>query len=145
VELVSIVIRGLLSVQAVILLVMTTGFYRVCRGLKRLGVPTVFTTQLLLVYRYIYVLLDEAIDMDRGRQARGYGRKGYGVKMWGTFIGQLLLRTVDRAERVHKAMLSRGFDGQIRLLTLSRWQWRDTLFVAICCAVFAVLRMYRIF
>ena len=145
IEFMSIIIRGLLSAQAAILLIMTTGFYRVCRALGRLGVPSVFTTQLLLVYRYIYVLLDEAIDMERARQSRGYGRKGYGLRMWGRFIGQLLLRTVERSERVHRAMLSRGFDGRIRSLAISTWCRRDTLFLLSCCAAFVVVRVCRIF
>ena len=83
VEFIAILLRGLFTVQMVIVLIMTTGFYKVCRGLNRIGVPAVFTTQMLLVYRYIYVLVDEAIDMDRARKSRSYGKKGYRLRMWG--------------------------------------------------------------
>ncbi len=141
VEFVSILLRGLLSVQIVLVLIMSTGFYRVCRGLSRMGVPSVFTTQLLLVYRYIYVLVEEAIDMDRARKSRSYGRKGYGFGMWGTFVGQLLIRTVARAQRIHLAMLSRGFTGELHSLVKSRWRMRDTVFVAVSAMLFAACRL----
>lgn len=141
VEFVSILLRGLLSVQIVLVLIMSTGFYRVCRGLSRMGVPSVFTTQLLLVYRYIYVLVEEAIDMDRARKSRSYGRKGYGFRMWGTFVGQLLIRTVARAQRIHLAMLSRGFTGELHSLVKSHWRMRDTVFVAVSAMLFAACRL----
>ncbi len=107
----SILIRGLLAMQAVIILIEMIGFYGVCSALRTLRVPTVLVTQLLLTYRYLTVLLEEALTMRRAREARGFGRRSYPLKMWGAFIGQLLLRSVDRAERIHKAMLARGFDG----------------------------------
>lgn len=144
VEFMSIILRGLLSVQMVLVLIMTTGFYRVCRGLSRMGMPSVFTTQLLLVYRYIYVLVEEAIDMDRARKSRSYGRKGYGFKMWGTFVGQLLIRTVARAQRIHLAMLSRGFTGELHSPVKSRWRARDTVFVAVSAILFAACRLIDI-
>ena len=56
----SIVLRGLLSVQALLVLIGSTGYYGLCRSMQRLGVPAVFTTQLLFVYRYLYVLIEEA-------------------------------------------------------------------------------------
>ena len=141
VEFLSIILRGLLSVQMVLVLIMTTGFYRVCRGMSRMGMPAVFTTQLLLVYRYIYVLVEEAIDMDRARKSRSYGRKGYGLKMWGTFVGQLLIRTVSRAQRIHLAMLSRGFTGELYSLVKTRWRSRDTVFIIISTILFVACRL----
>lgn len=144
VEFVAILLRGLLSVQIVIILIMTTGFYKVCRGMSHMGVPSIFTTQLLLVYRYIYVLVDEAINMDRARKSRNYGRKGYGIKMWGIFIGQLLIRTVTRAQRIHMAMVSRGFTGEIRSITRTRWHLRDTVFLAVCCIALVACRFVNV-
>lgn len=144
VEFVSILLRGLLSVQMVLVLVMSTGFYRVCRGLGKMGVPGIFTTQLLLVYRYIYVLVEEAIDMDRARKSRSYGRKGYGVKMWGTFVGQLLIRTVNRAQRIHSAMVSRGFTGELRSVVKMKWQMRDTVFVGVATVLMVLCRCMNV-
>lgn len=67
---VSIIIRGLLSVQAALLLVYVCGFDGVCRAMGRLGLPSVMVTQLMMVSRYMRTLGEEAITMHRARQAR---------------------------------------------------------------------------
>lgn len=145
ITLLSIVVRGLLSVQMLLVLLSTTGFYRLCRGMQRLGVPAVFTTQLLFVYRYIYVLIREALQMTRARDARSFGRRAYPLRTWGTLIGQLLLRTCCRAELIGRAMLARGFTGRIPDTSGVRgaWRSRDTAFLAVSCAVLLLLRLTR--
>lgn len=115
----SILIRGMLSVQAVVTLMSVCGFADVCRELRAVHVPSSLTTQLQLVYRYIGVLLEELQTMARARAARGYGRRSFPLRMWGTMTGQLFLRSVDRAERIHRAMLARGFDGSMPRYTPS--------------------------
>lgn len=138
---VSILIRGLVSVQAVFVLIFTTGFYNLCRGMGHLGIPSLLITQLLFVYRYISVLLQEALSMDRAQVARSFGRKSYPVKIWGVFVGQLLIRTIERSERIHRAMLSRGFTGIIEGVSCSRWRFRDTLYLISWTILFLVLRL----
>jgi cobalt/nickel transport system permease protein len=49
---------------------------------------------------------------------------------YGPLAGQLLLRAFDRADRIHGAMLARGFDGEVRTLRAMHWTRRDSLFVA---------------
>lgn len=140
VSLVSIVIRGLLSVQALLLVVYITGFNRVCEGLRGLHVPKVLVTQLLLAYRYMTVLLDEAMTMHRARLARGYGRRAYPPSMWGPFVGQLLLRSLERSRHLHRAMLARGFNGSLSIRPHHRWNVADTLYCLIWLGVFAAMR-----
>ena len=110
---VSILLRGLLSVQALLLLIYTTGYYRLCRSLQRIGVPELLTTQLLFVHRYLCVLLRESIALSMACDARSFGRRSYPLRTWGTLICQLLLRTFDRADRIGLAMAARGFTGRI--------------------------------
>lgn len=145
IEFVSILIRGLLSVQATVLLIISTGFIKLCRALRKLGVPKIFTTQLFLLYRYIFVLILEAIDMHRARESRGYGKKSYGIKFWSLFVGQLLLRTTARAERIHKAMLSRGFQGELTVDQQgAKWTVKDTLYCLAWISLFIFARVYDI-
>ena len=141
----SIVLRGLLSVQALLVLIGSTGYYGLCRSMQRLGVPAVFTTQLLFVYRYLYVLIEEAAAMQQARDARSFGRRSYPLKIWGTLVGQLLIRTFDRAEQISRAMLARGFSGRIPEGVFERpaWKMRDTLFLAVWCSAFVLLRLCR--
>lgn len=143
VSFVSILIRGIISVQAVLLLIFTTGFYHLCKALGRMGIPSVLTTQLLFVYRYISVLLQEALSMRLAREARSFGRESYSFKMWGVFIGQLLLRTIDRSERIYRAMLSRGFTGKIEGSFHFTWRMNETLYLAVWTGLFAIFRFYR--
>lgn len=141
----SIILRGLLSVQALLVLIYSTGYYRLCQSMQRLGVPSVFTSQLLFVYRYLYVLIEESLAMSRARDARSFGRNSYPLKVWGTMIGQLLIRTFDRAEQITRAMLSRGFNGRIPpdLGIRTKWKTRDTLFLAAWSAVLIAMRVFR--
>ena len=140
---VSIVLRGLLSLQALLLLIYTTGYYRLCRTLRHLGVPEPLTTQLLFVHRYLCLLLRESITLSMAREARTFGRHRYPLRTWGPLIGQLLLRSFDRAARIGQAMAARGFDGQMPRLPgdTSRWRPLDTLYVAVWCSLFAGLRL----
>lgn len=140
----SIVVRGLLSVQAVLALILTTGFYDLCRGLQRLGVPSLLTAQLLFVYRYVAVLIEESLSLVRARDARSFGRGSYPLRLWGTLVGQLLLRTFDRAERIHRAMLARGFTGRIPdgLAGRGHWRPRDTAFLLLGSAALLSLRLF---
>ncbi|MDE5707914.1 MAG: cobalt ECF transporter T component CbiQ [Alistipes sp.] len=120
----SIVLRGVLSVGALLVLIGSTGFFEICRAMQRLGVPRFFTVQLLFVYRYLYVLIDEAIRMSQAREARSFDRRSLPLAVWGTVIGQLLIRTLDRAEQIHRAMLARGFTGRIPDYGAHRTHWR---------------------
>ncbi len=137
----SIVIRGLLSVQALLLLIHVAGFNRICEGLRSLHVPTVLVTQILLAYRYMGVLLQEAQTMHRARQARGYGQKSYPVSMWGPLVGQLLIRSIERSRRIFAAMQARGFDGTLTAEKPSKWDVAATLYCMIWFAVIITLRL----
>ena len=64
--------------------------------------------------------------------------------MYGSLIGHLLLRSMDRAERVYRAMVARGFDGEIRVLRRSSFRWSDWAFVCGCLAFFVAARMWNL-
>lgn len=140
VSFISIMVRGLLAVQALLLLIYTCGFNRMCEAMRRLKVPSALVTQLLMVYRYLAVLLQEALSMQRARSARAYGRTSYSVSMWGPFTGQLLLRTIERSRRIDMAMKARGFAGSLCVARESRWTLCDTVYTVAWTAMFALLR-----
>lgn len=140
VSFVSILLRFCLTVAAALVLVATTGFFNVCSGLAQLGMPRVFTTQLLLLQRYAHVLAGEAARMNAARQLRACGQRGVTLAVYGSLLGHLLLRALERAQRIHQAMLSRGFDGELRSLSTRRWLGADSVFLALCLAGFALAR-----
>ena len=140
----SIVARALLTTAAAIVLVAVTGFPAICAALERLGMPRVFAVQLLFLYRYIFVLTDEGGRVSRARQLRACGQKRPGLRHFGPLVGHLLLRTWERAERIHMAMLARGFSGEVHARRQGRFGAGDLLFVLGWSALFIALRQYNI-
>lgn len=140
----SILLRFTLTIGAALILIATTSFPGVCMALERLGTPRVFAVQLLFLYRYIFVLIDEALRMARARELRSFHGRGMGMKIFGDLIGQLLLRTLARAQRIHLAMLCRGFDGEIRLLRPLGIGRPEIVFTLGWSAAFILLRLYNV-
>jgi cobalt/nickel transport system permease protein len=137
----SILIRFTLTVLAAFILVAMTGFAGVCLALERFRVPRVFCVQLMLLYRYIFVLSDEASRMARAREMRSSGSKGKGIRVFGSLVGHLLLRTWDRAQRVHMAMLSRGFTGEFHIRRPLDPGMPDILYTLAWCSLFVLFRL----
>jgi len=144
VSFVSILTRFFLTTIAALVLIATTSFSGVCVGLERMGVPDVLVTQLLFLYRYIFVLGEETMRMARARALRSFGGKGMGLSVYGQILGHLLLRTYARATRIYRAMLSRGFDGRVRVLRALDFTLRDAVHVFGWCAAFVVFRLYNV-
>jgi len=113
----SVVLRFLLAVTAVLALVATTGIHDICSVLMRAGIPRILVLQLLLLYRYLSLLLEEAYRIEQSYLLRS-GRPGRGIapKVWGSLAGGLLIRTFSRARKIYDSMLCRGFTGEIRFL-----------------------------
>jgi cobalt/nickel transport system permease protein len=139
----SIVMRSILTVTAVLVLIAVTGLPAVCRSLQRLGMPKVFALQILFLYRYLVVLAEEGRRVSLARELRSFGGKGLGLASYAPLLGHLLLRTGARADRVHGAMLARGFSGEIPLSQTSRFGVADLLFVIGWSGFFITLRFYN--
>jgi cobalt/nickel transport system permease protein len=125
----SIVVRAVLTVSSALVLVAVTGFPGICAALERLGMPHPFAVQLLFLYRYIFVLAEEGGQMARARELRTFGTRGRGIRVYGSMIGHLLLRTWMRAERIHMAMQTRGFSGSFHTTRHSCFGLREMVFI----------------
>ena len=136
-----IVLKCLLVVSAALILVAVTGFDQLCQAFLKLGMPRVFVVQLMLMYRYIFVLIDEASRLQRGFELRACGQR-LTLKVMGSLLGQLLLRSISRAQRIHLAMLCRGFDGTVPLASRLKLTWRDAAFTVLWCAFFLAARFF---
>lgn len=136
----SILLRFALTVGALLILVATTGVPSLGRAAERLGAPRAFVQQLLSLYRYLFLTMDEAARTIRAYRLRAVDRTRPDWRTFARILGQLLLRAVARARRVYDAMLSRGFDGEIRMLGGLRFTARDWTFLLGWLAAFALLR-----
>jgi cobalt/nickel transport system permease protein len=77
--------------------------------------PRVMVMLLSFMYRYIFVLTDEAMRLKRARDSRNFGGSNWWqIKTVGRMISTLFLRSYERGERVYVAMLARGYDGHSR-------------------------------
>jgi cobalt/nickel transport system permease protein len=144
VSLVSIMLRFLLTVGAALALIACTGMNRLGEGLGRLGVPRVFVVQLLFLYRYLFVVAEEGGKMFRSVELRSERTHPLSLRTYGSLIGNLLLRSMERAERVYRAMVARGFDGEIRVLRRSSFRWTDIGFVCGWLAFFIIARVWNL-
>jgi cobalt/nickel transport system permease protein len=139
----SILYRTFLAVLAALSLIATTPFPDFIRQLGRMGVPWIFCLQTMMTWRYVTVLISEAGTMYTAYLLRSGGRKGIGMKDMGSFLGVLLLRSVDRADRVYRAMKSRGFDGGCRNTGAARGiRPPEYLFAVTACAVMMFFRFF---
>ncbi|MFO0892399.1 MAG: energy-coupling factor transporter transmembrane component T [Isosphaeraceae bacterium] len=115
--LMTILAKNSLGFLMLLTLAASTPWAELLRGLRRLGMPVILVGTLQFMERYLQVLGDESRRMTLARRARSFGRRP--ALSWGmltSLIGMLFLRSFERSERVHAAMLARGWDGTMRSL-----------------------------
>jgi cobalt/nickel transport system permease protein len=148
---VTILIRSWLSVQMAILLVATTRFPDIIHALEHLRVPSILTTIIAFLYRYLFVLGDEVFRLIRARESRSAalavsgGRSGRSVvwraKVAGNMAGQLFLRSYERSDRVYNAMVARGYKGHLETTNPHELRRRDYLTVALALLTILLLQV----
>lgn len=140
----SIMLRFVLTVGAALTLVACTGMHRLCASLERIGLPRIFVVQLLLLYRYLFVVTDEGGRMMRSLELRSAGPGSIRLRVYGSLAGHLLLRSMARAERVYRAMVSRGFCGEIMVMRPTSFQRTDWVFLIGWTAFFVAARRWNL-
>lgn len=138
----SLILKGVFSVLASYLLIATTSVDKLCYALRLIHIPKPIVTQFMLMYRYITVLLEEADRIMQAYMLRAPRQKGIHFKAWGSLAGQLLLRSMDRANEVYESMLLRGYHGGYQYLS-GQIVFRTTDFVYLLfwAGVFLLFRM----
>jgi cobalt/nickel transport system permease protein len=125
----TVLVKAWLSVMVSGLLVASTPFPDLLKAMRSLHAPAVLTATISFMYRYLFVLVDEAMRLQTARTSRsvGAGRTvRWRARVLGGMIGSLFIRSYERSERIYAAMLSRGFAGEVRTLSRLTWQARDT-------------------
>ncbi|MGW2491022.1 cobalt ECF transporter T component CbiQ [Streptomyces sp. NPDC001606] len=136
----NVLAKGTLGVAASVLLAATTELRELLLGLQRLKLPPLLVQIASFMIRYGDVITDEMRRMRIARESRGFEARG--VRHWGVLAksaGALFIRSYERGERVHLAMMSRGYAGAMPVIdevTASRAEWRRAL--ALPCAAFVV-------
>jgi len=130
---ISVGLKSWLSIQAAIVLTSSTSFPDLLQAMRAVRLPRLLVAMFGLMWRYLFVLADEAVRLMRARAARsgrpapsagGAGprpmpRLAWRARVAGGMAGNLFLRAFDRSDRIYGAMLSRGYDGEVRSLPIS--------------------------
>lgn len=140
---VALLLRSVLCLLILVILTNTTRFVELLRGLRKLGCPRILVANLSFLYRYIFVLADEAMRMRQARDSRrvGTSRVIAELRTLGSMLGTLMVRSFERADHMYQAMLSRGFAGEFPVTAPRRFSWRDLAFISIA-ALFAAATVY---
>jgi cobalt/nickel transport system permease protein len=111
-------VRAALSITALSILLEASTVSQMLVGLQRLHAPRSLAAILAMMIRYLHLLLDEKRTMERALRARRFAESSWLAlgRTQAGLVGRLFVRSLDRAERVHAAMLARGWDGEIRTL-----------------------------
>lgn len=123
-RLISIALKSWISVQIAILLTVSTPFPELLQAMRALRIPRLLVAIFGLMWRYLFVFVDEALRLLRARTARSSqhpqqnyrsGRTvAWRARVTGAMAGSLFLRAFERSDRIYLAMLARGYDGEIR-------------------------------
>ncbi|MFC1878945.1 cobalt ECF transporter T component CbiQ [Chloroflexota bacterium] len=125
---ISIALKSWISVQAAIVLATCTPFPELLLAMRAVKVPRLLVAIIGLMWRYLFVLADEVLRLIRARAARSGHADNPAIKpggglLWrarvtGGMAGSLFLRAFERSDRIYTAMLSRGYDGEVRAVPL---------------------------
>jgi cobalt/nickel transport system permease protein len=115
---ISLSLRCIVSFLAGLWLIHVLPIPELLTTLLRWHCPKLLVAMLAFMYRYVFILWDELARLRHAREARDFGRSTMMMRWMGNahLIGLLLLRAMERAERAHRAMLARVWDGSIRFL-----------------------------
>ncbi|WP_035765395.1 cobalt ECF transporter T component CbiQ [Butyrivibrio sp. NC2002] len=114
VSMITLMLKGFFAVLSAYILIATTSIDDICYALRILHIPKTVVVVIMLIYRYFGVMANEADRMATAYKLRAPSQKGIHYKAWGTFVGQWLLRSMDKAGIVYESMLLRGFTGDFK-------------------------------
>ncbi|GAB4306431.1 MAG: hypothetical protein Kow0069_03150 [Promethearchaeota archaeon] len=128
----DLVARVFANASVVAFFAVGTPVSQVIHALKHLRVPKVLVTILLLTYRYFFLFFENLVQVLRADECRRF--EPYPVRErfnhLGTILGTLVLRSVRRGEAVYRAMLARGFGGELPVAEFHRGNWQTVAYLA---------------
>jgi len=131
------------GVSLILFLSMSTPAHKLLLAATWFRVPKIFIELALLIYRYIFVLIEEAIAIKDAQRVRlGYRNWQQSMRSVGTLGGILVLRAYDRAERVFEAMIARGYTGAMTINYTEHFGRKD--FIAAICLSTVLAILYLI-
>jgi cobalt/nickel transport system permease protein len=135
-------VKATIGAFSAVLLGATTSFPDILHGLERLRAPRLLTVIAAFMYRYVFVIVDEARRMRAALAARAYRPRHVAhVAAIGRLVTALFLRSYERGERVYLAMLARGYSGAMPRLAVLAFRRADVVFLATLAITLVPLRV----
>jgi len=125
-------------------LIATTGMEGICEAFHDLHVPDILITTIMLIYRYMIVFLKEVERIWLCYRMRAPGQKGLNYHTWGSVIGSLMLRSIDKATDVYTSMQLRGYNPEVMLVHPNKITSRDILIVMMAVLILCICRFVPI-
>lgn len=144
-SMVTLMIKGVFCAAASYILAVTAGIGQICHALRLLHIPEEIVTVIMLMHRYLMVLIKEVERMTQAYRLRAPNQKGLRFKTWGSFVGLLLLRSMNRAEEVYESMQLRGFQGKMQGSSLHSKKAAGIVYVLLWTMCFVILRIFPVF
>lgn len=140
----TIIVKTVFTVMAVLILIATTSLSQISYQLLAIKVPKIIVEQIMLTYRYISVLLEQVSNMYTAYILRAPDAKGIKMKDMGIFVGQLLLKSFDRAENIYYAMKCRGYDGNYLYAKPNKTNKIDWIYLLMVGIVLLLMRFFNL-
>ena len=144
VSMITLMMKGVFSVLASFLLIASTPVEEICLALRRLHFPKILVSLLLLTFRYISVMLGEVSVMSQAYSLRAPGQKGIRFPAWGSFLGQLILRSSDKSQEIYESMILRGFDGEFTFGEGKRFSALSPIIAVVVSALMICARIWSV-
>ncbi len=140
--LLNVLVKSWLSVVTLTTIMLTTRFEDLLKGMELLKAPQIIVVMMSFMYRYIFVLIDEAAHLMQARNVRYFGGRFLSqIPVLGNMAGILFIRTYERAERIYAAMAVRGFTGRMRSINILKFSFTDFLFLIVTFVLLGLARL----
>ncbi len=140
VSFITFTIKSILSVIALYEFICTTGIYNLAYGLIKIKIPETFVWILVLLYRYIFVIIEQLNNISKAYSLVAPNQKGFNIKVWGSLLGNLFYRTLDRGKDLYNSMYLRGFCNNTAVNSNIKFKFSDYIFVLISLLIFILLK-----
>lgn len=144
ISMITLILKGILTILSSYLLIATTTIEKICYAMDKIHIPKIFITEVLFIYRYVTVLLKEANKITESYSLRAPNQKGINYKVWGSLIGQLLLRSIDKAENIYESMCLRGYSDKFYYSYKIRYNAKDYIYFIVWIVILGTMRFFPI-
>ncbi len=138
-------LRAISAALLIFPMIGTTRFNLTLKALQKIKIPDKLIQLLMFTYRYIFLFLDEGKRIFIGANSRGWVRKTNlsSLKTIGSLVGMLLVHSFERTEHIRDAMISRGYNGRLKILDEFTLRPKDFIKASLIIAAALLLNLSR--